>query len=107
MRRKFGLTQKELGFVLGFKSGCKISALEHGHARPSIKESVIFSIFFNLPFEQLWPDWTQRIEIDLDTRIRKLVDQLQRSQVGSSRRNRRVDFALRELEKFLDGFSRN
>jgi transcriptional regulator with XRE-family HTH domain len=105
-RKKLGLTQKELGFVLGLGSGCRISALETGRSKPRLYETITFDRLFGQPFEELWPGFSEKIEIDLDTRIRKLMDRLQRSQSGSSLRTKRVVFVLRNLETFLEQMPR-
>jgi DNA-binding XRE family transcriptional regulator len=100
-RKNLGLTQGELAFILGYESGWRISALESGKARPTTKESIIISRLLNVAFDELWPNWCEKIEIDLDTRVRKLMDRLQRSHSGSNLRNRRVVFVLKKLESIL------
>ena len=105
-RKKLNLTQKELAFVLGYDSSWRISALENGRARPSAREIAIFTRLFGEPLDQLWPRWAQDIEIDLDNKIRKLMDLLQQSQFGSDRRKRRIEFVLTRLESFLEELPR-
>jgi transcriptional regulator with XRE-family HTH domain len=97
-RKKFGLTQRQLSFLLGLNSGCRISILENGRRFPNIREIIIFSKLFDRPLSALWPWWIAEYENVLDLRISKLVDDLQRSQVRSNRKRRRTDYVLRRLE---------
>jgi transcriptional regulator with XRE-family HTH domain len=101
LRKKLGLTQKELAFVIGYESGARICALESGRVRPNARELMMFARLFGQPFKNLWPNWSEKIEIDLDNQIRKLIDLLQGYRLGSNRRQRRIKFVLTRLEFFL------
>ena len=98
------LTQSELGFLVGHKNGNRIHRLETGKAMPTAAETLMFSILFGKPARELWPGWTSTVEIDFDTRIRKLMDRLQRSsQLGSFRRRERISQVLLKLEAVAEG----
>jgi hypothetical protein len=103
-RKNMNLTQCELGFLVGHKNGNRICRLETGKVKPTTAETVMFSILFLRPVSELWPEWTSMIEIDFDTRIRKLIDRLQRSsRLGSFRNRERKNIVLRKLEAIADG----
>jgi hypothetical protein len=103
-RKILSLTQCELGFLVGHKNGNRIHRLETGKATPTAAETIMFSILFGRPVYELWPSCTSAIEINLDTRIRRLREQLQKSsKLWSFRRRERVKSVLQRLEAITEG----
>ena len=100
-RKKLGLTQRHLAFVLGHQTGCRVSALEAGRSVPSLRSIIAFRILFSRSIDELWPQWVNDVESDVDSRIERLIDRLQKTQTNSSRRNLRAEFTLRQLESIL------
>ena len=105
-RKKLGLTQGHLGLLLGRKTGSRVWALEVGRSVPTIEDAVAFRKIFRQSVEDLWPDFSRDLEIELDSRIRRLIDRLQKSQIGSSRKRLRVDLVLRHLETIVEDLPR-
>lgn len=105
-RKKIGLTQRDLGFILGQKSGSKVSLLEAGRSAPTIRDAIAFRRLFRQSVEELWPDFTKDLETTVDSGIRRLIDRLQKTQIGSSRKRLRADLVLRELESIVEELPR-
>ncbi len=62
LRKRHGLTLRELASALGYASHSYLGELEIGQKRPSLELAVKISEFFNIPLDKLAKD-----EIDLDS----------------------------------------
>jgi transcriptional regulator with XRE-family HTH domain len=105
-RKKVGLTQRDLGLILGQTTGSKVSLLEAGRSVPTIQDAIAFRRLFRQSVEELWPDFTRDLESTVDSSIRRLIDRLQKTQTGSSRKRLRADLVLRELETIIEELPR-
>jgi len=61
LRKRQGLTLRELASALGYDSHSYLGELEIGHKRPSLDLAVKISEFFNIPLDNLAKD---HLEID-------------------------------------------
>jgi len=61
-RRTWGLSQKELARLLGFRSRAYVSALERGLAMPSARVLIALSLIFGMNAGQLFPQLTEETE---------------------------------------------
>jgi len=56
-RRRWALTQDELAFLLGFKSGSSVSRLETGKLQPSVEVAVACGALFGMKLRELFPHY--------------------------------------------------
>jgi transcriptional regulator with XRE-family HTH domain len=78
-RRRWGLTQRELAYLLGLKSGSAISRIERNVIRPSLAIALACQVLFDAPLLELFPGTFSVIEGALVERAEELSDRLQRS----------------------------
>jgi len=55
-RKNWGLTQKELGFLIGFDNNVRVSQLEKGKKKPNFKEAIMFELLFDKSSSRIFPD---------------------------------------------------
>lgn len=101
-RKKLGLTQRQLAFVLGLESGSRISVLEKGAGLPTLREAVMFERLFGRDFRELWPRWASEAEQTLESHVRQLRDDQLRDDLArhtrrSIRKQQRTEFLHRQL----------
>ena len=53
-RKRAGLTQKELAFLLGCQSGAKVSRYENVQRLPNLNTVFAYEVIFNIPANQLF-----------------------------------------------------
>jgi transcriptional regulator with XRE-family HTH domain len=92
-RRKWGFTQKELAFLAGLKSRAQISALEHGTARPTAQQLLVFQQLFGMTAAQLFPQLVTESEEFADRQMRILIE---RTEIDSTLRAQRKHVLLRQ-----------
>jgi transcriptional regulator with XRE-family HTH domain len=92
-RRNWGLTQRDLAFLVGLKSRTQISALENGAVRPSVEQALIFQLLFGMTAAQLFPGVVRESEEHALRRIRAMIE---RTQADSTVRADRKSVLLRQ-----------
>ena len=55
-RKRHGLSQKHMAWLLGKNTTFVVSMLENGHRKPNIEMVMIYVILFDIPLEQLVAD---------------------------------------------------
>jgi transcriptional regulator with XRE-family HTH domain len=75
-RRRFRFSQDEVAFLLGTKSGTKVSRYEHGTREPSLETALAYEILFGRPLKELFAGKVERIERTLAKRAGDLLAQL-------------------------------
>lgn len=101
-RRRLGLTQDHLAFILNLKSASRISSLERGHSRPKAAECLIFQKLFGVPVAEIWPQWAVEIGRTTDARIRELLGRLGPGKRRSARHAHRAQYLVKQLNAVLD-----
>jgi transcriptional regulator with XRE-family HTH domain len=101
-RKRLGLTQKQLAFIVCLESGSRISALENGHVVPTAGELIVFRKLFARSVDELWPSWAAEVERDTGLRIEQLLDRLNETSQRSGRKQRRLEFTRRRLLASLE-----
>lgn len=56
LRRRWGLTQRELAFLLGAKTHSQISQIEAMKTHPSLAGAIACAIIFDTPLFELFPE---------------------------------------------------
>jgi DNA-binding XRE family transcriptional regulator len=96
-RKHAHLTQKEVAFLLGTKTGANICRHERLKQTPNLQTLLAYEILFGTPVRNLYSGVQQDVEHKLMCRIRLLIQKLDKS--GRSR------LKARKIE-ILNGFLR-
>lgn len=75
-RRRSGLSQEELAFLLGIKSGAEISRYEHSCQTPKLQKLVAYEYLFRTPIRKLYDGASVEVEIEVKARVRMLIKKL-------------------------------
>ena len=75
-RKRFGLRQDELSYLLGCQSGSSVSEYERSTHQPSLETAVACSAVFGVSVEELFPGIYEKVEKDVIERSRQMSEQL-------------------------------
>ena len=76
-RRQWGLTQRELAFLLGYRYASAVWRIERDGREPTLSIAFACHILFDTPVAQLFPGLVSEIEDAILRRAYKLYDRLQ------------------------------
>lgn len=76
-RRRWALTQDELGDLLGYETGATISALERNIREPSLRAAHGLAIIFGVSPAEIFPHLHRTTQNEVGTRARDLYERLQ------------------------------
>ncbi len=96
LRRRWGLTQKELAFLIGASGGPQISKLEQLKRLPSLAAAIACVVIFDSSPYKLFPGLFEDIEEAVLQRATELYEELQGNPSASART--KLDF----LEEVLN-----
>ena len=105
-RRRLGLTQKELAYLLGYDSDSHISRIENGSRNPNLAEVLVIELVFGVPGVAIFPEVREVVGQRVRRRLRRLTNELG----GTESVNPRVAYKTAQLERVLgsllseDGF---
>ena len=85
-RKRSGLSQRDVGYLLGAKSRAQVSRYERRHA-PPLRTALAFEALFGAPVSEIFAGMREVVEKELSRRVRELALDL-RAQNG--KRNSRV-----------------
>jgi transcriptional regulator with XRE-family HTH domain len=77
VRRRWGFTQQELAFLIGYRSGKSISDIEALKWRPSVEAIVACALIFNTTPRKLFPGMFSDIGEAVLARTIRLYEELQ------------------------------
>jgi len=97
LRRRWGLTQKELAFLIGASGGDHISRLEQLKRLPNIAAAIACIVIFDASPYKLFPGLFKEIEESVLERATQLYDELQGDPSESARR--KLDFLEEVLKR--------
>jgi transcriptional regulator with XRE-family HTH domain len=100
LRRRFGLTQRELAFLVGAKGGAVISRIERLKLEPSLARTRAFALVFDTRALELFPELFSDVRDAVRHRARELYDELQGNPSKTTRT--KLDF-LEEVLARLEG----
>jgi transcriptional regulator with XRE-family HTH domain len=98
LRKRSGLSQKELGHILGFRSGAPISRHERSDAVPDLLTAFGYEAIFRVPISELFPGLYQAVEVGIEERLAEIEDELQQS----TAKGREAVPVARKLEFFCE-----
>jgi transcriptional regulator with XRE-family HTH domain len=79
-RKKLGLTQREVAFLLGCHGGAKVSRYERSGPVPTLKTIFAYEAIFQKPARELFAGIHDRTERETLRRARLLVSRLRKRQ---------------------------
>jgi transcriptional regulator with XRE-family HTH domain len=77
LRRRWGITQKELAFLIGAKTGPAISRIEGGTRTPCRATAFACALVFGTTLPELFPGLFSQIHEDVLHRASELYEELQ------------------------------
>lgn len=77
-RKRIGLTQDEMTFLLGCQSGAKVSRYERFARQPSLHTVFVYEVLFGVPARELFAGEFQKAERLAKGRLRFLILRLER-----------------------------
>src|SRR2546428_10823137 len=75
-RKRAGLSQDEVAFLLGCRSGAKVSRYERLARRPSLETAFAYEAVFGVPARDLFAGVYEKVESDIVKRARVLAGKL-------------------------------
>ena len=94
-RKRSGLSQREVSFLLGAKHKAKVSRYENGHRLPPLRTALAYATIFDVPLPKLFPTLQRKVEKEIVGRILELETKLaeaQRRKRGSTRAKRMLEW---------------
>lgn len=84
-RRKSGLTQRELGRLLGHKDDGPVSRHERSRVLPTLLTGLAYEAIFQAPVAELFAGLKDVVGITVEERIRELKRELEQSNARGSK----------------------
>jgi transcriptional regulator with XRE-family HTH domain len=78
-RKRSSLAQNEVAFLLGCKSGTKVSRYERSARRPSLETVFAYEVMFGAPARELFAGVYQKVEKTITNRAQLLTRKLSRA----------------------------
>jgi transcriptional regulator with XRE-family HTH domain len=100
LRRRSGLTQKELAFLLGAKSGTIVSRIEGVKRAPNLSAMLAYMFVFGAAPAELFPGLLSQIHEDVRGRVNELYEAIQGNPAKTTRT--KLDF-LETVQARLEG----
>ena len=105
-RKRTGLSQDEVAFLLGCKTGTRICRYERFQQNPHLKTLLAYEILFRTPLQKLFPGVSRGVERDVTKRIYFLIKKLTKAgHVRLASYKIRVLSALAKREVLFGGAS--
>ena len=79
-RKRAGLSQDEVAFLLGCRSGAKVSRYERLARRPSLETAFAYEAVFGVPARELFAGVYEKVEREVVKRARVLGEKLNATQ---------------------------
>lgn len=93
-RKKTGLSQRDLGRILGYQDEGPISRHERFHAQPPLLIALGYEIVFRIPISEIFAGLRDAVEQDIEERLSELERGLQET----SGKGRHATGTARKLE---------
>jgi transcriptional regulator with XRE-family HTH domain len=98
LRRRIGLTQRELAYVIGYQDRSYISHIENGSRTPHLAEVLMIELVFGIPAVTIFP----QIRSNVGARVGHRVRQIMAGMGESDSAHRRVSYKAAQLERVLE-----
>lgn len=90
-RKKAGLSQDDVAFLLGKESGSYVSRVEQNKITPDLLTAISYQIIFDIPIDRMFSGIHREIQPTLITRIAKLTNELEKKG-GNPKIRKRINF---------------
>jgi len=97
-RKRGGLSQSEVAYLLGLKSGQTISRYERLDRKPSLETVFAFQVLFDVMPHDLYPGLYQKVENLTRRRTQALIEQLE-EELDEGAPSHKLDLLLQVLER--------
>lgn len=97
LRRRLGLSQRELALLLGYGSDSHISRMEDGSRLPNIFEGLMLELVFEMDCGLIFDGLREKARNELVQRIRNLKAEA----AGSPYSRRRMSYKTAQLDRLL------
>lgn len=97
LRRRLGLTQRELAYVIGYKNDSQISHIENGSRTPQLAEVLMIELVFGVPAVTIFPEIRSAVGTGVSHRVRRIMADLPESDSFHPR----VSYKAAQLERVL------
>jgi DNA-binding XRE family transcriptional regulator len=104
-RRRSGLTQDEVAFLVGLRTASQVSRHESGEREPDLRLALGYKLIFNATVHELLPHIYFEVAQQIGNRARKLLDQ--RSEEPESQRSTCKAEHLRNLVRRVESIDTN
>ncbi len=104
-RKRSGLSQDEVAFLLGSGSGAKVSRYEHSARRPGLQTLFAYEVIFQVRARELFLGIYQKVERETRRRALRLAGRL--TSAEADRMAQRKLAALRTLFRDTTGADQN
>jgi transcriptional regulator with XRE-family HTH domain len=91
-RKRLALSQVEVAFLLGTRSGAKVNRHEHFVREPSLATALGYAAIFQRPVTELFAGMYSVIEKDVATRAKILTHRIQRGKPNAQSLRKRQTF---------------
>ncbi len=85
-RKRSGLTQRELAFLLGVRARGPISSLEKCHRMPLLCTALRLAAIFQIPVEELFAGVSESVATEVTERLETLASELS-AKVGKDKKH--------------------
>jgi transcriptional regulator with XRE-family HTH domain len=75
-RRRSGLTQQDVAFLIGSESGTQISRYEKRRRLPTLRTALALQCIYGVPVAELFAGIFQSVDAEMQARTRKLATKL-------------------------------
>jgi transcriptional regulator with XRE-family HTH domain len=79
LRRRLGLTQRELAYVMGYKSDSQVSHIENGSRTPQLAEVLMIELVFGIPAVTIFPQIRVAVGPKVSHRVRQIMTNVEES----------------------------
>ncbi len=86
-RKRSGLSQREVAFLLGCRNGTQVSRYEQRHRLPTLRRALAFCSILRAPVHELFAGIQETVDRETAGRIKKLREGFMNKQ----RQNRKTD----------------
>lgn len=100
-RRRSGLTQQEVAFLLGYESSQVISRYEGLNRTPSLRATIAYLVIFDLSVDMLLPGAYREVERATVDRLLKLIKRIN-EQPSSTVSDWKADFLRQSIARLGD-----
>jgi len=97
LRRRLGLTQRELAYVIGYHDRSYISHIENGSRTPHLAEVLMIELVFGIPAVTIFPEIRSNVGTRIGHRVRQIVADMGESDSA----HQRVSYKAAQLQRVL------